>query len=260
MLNVGPYVYSNGDFKLTIPSTHFKFGEIHLVLGNNSSGKTLLLDLLSGYQKGLVSDEISKLAYVSSDYPFTEMGTIKQLVHMLSQLNKNFDFELFQEMINKFLKYQEVKNTDDLSLGQKKLLQLAVALAHHPKVLLLDDISNGLDQKHKLYLYEILQDLSLNQNVCIIIASNLFEDFIQIADQYLMIQSQILTTLGNGDHIVDTYFLWEGLLEDFNTIPKNLVYTYNSRRDHISALVNPSIKDSFQANIVDVLLLLGRGQ
>lgn len=69
------------------------------------------------------------------------------------------------------IEYLRSKPLIQLSNGENKKLQIARALLYHPSVLILDQPFTGLDVETRRYLHELLQELS-NQNVMIIVITS----------------------------------------------------------------------------------------
>ena len=76
----------------------------------------------------------------------------------------------YTEFCQKF-ELPEKKKYKDYSTGMKMKLCIAVALAHHPKMLLLDEATNGLDPVVRDELIDLLLDFVRDENHAILISS-----------------------------------------------------------------------------------------
>lgn len=132
-------------------------GRIHLLLGNNGVGKTTLLRLMAGliYPKAghirldgkevreRAVETLGKTAYVSD----IEAGlNIKPTAHaaLVKPFYKDFSDEILQEAMKMFAIDDET-TISSMSLGQRKKYYISLALAKRPRLMLLDEPTNGLD-------------------------------------------------------------------------------------------------------------------
>lgn len=135
-------------------------GEIYGFLGPNGAGKTTTIRMITGLTKISSGDIRIDGASIASDYKnaIQHVGTIvenpelypyltaeKNLLHF-ARMSKN----VTKEDIDSRLKLVRLDHVRDqkvrkFSLGMKQRLGIAQALIHHPKVLILDEPTNGLD-------------------------------------------------------------------------------------------------------------------
>jgi ABC-type multidrug transport system ATPase subunit len=74
------------------------------------------------------------------------------------------------------------KKVKDFSLGMKQRLGIANALVHSPKILILDEPTNGLDPSGIKDMRNFLKDLSYNKGITVMVSSHLLSEVQQIAD------------------------------------------------------------------------------
>ena len=179
-------------------------GEIYGLLGPNGAGKTTLmkcmlslLTITSGsieiFGKNLQEHREEILSQVGSiiETPiFYENCTAKEILEIHAQyMGKNIT-EL--DIINT-LRMVGLKNTTkkvkDFSLGMRQRLGLARAFLMKPRLLILDEPINGLDPVGIQEIRNLLQLLSKEHGITILISSHILSEISQIADKIGVIKN-----------------------------------------------------------------------
>ena len=179
-------------------------GEIYGLLGPNGAGKTTLmkcmlslLTITSGsieiFGKNLQEHREEILSQVGSiiETPiFYENCTAKEILEIHAQyMGKNIT-EL--DIINT-LRMVGLKNTTkkvkEFSLGMRQRLGLARAFLTKPRLLILDEPINGLDPVGIQEIRNLLQLLSKEHGITILISSHILSDISQIADKIGVIKN-----------------------------------------------------------------------
>lgn len=243
---------------LRIPKLNIEQGSFNLVLGHNSSGKTLFLNSLSGIVDGksepLIKDK--SIGFVSSQFPFQKDYRIKYIADLLRRLDNGFEMNVFKFYFKEYFDLSDLSLVGELSLGQKRILHLCLVIARKPEVLLLDDITNGLDQKHKKMVLEICQDLTYTHGITIIAATNLIEDFASVSDHFYLIKNKSLKYLGDAVSITQNYNPWSGSKEAFEEIPKDHVLASRNDARGVLALLDTEIYGTIDITITKLILLI----
>ena len=151
------------DFSLTLEQN-----KIYGLLGMNGTGKSTLLYLISGLlraKKGSVRfdgietckrkvDTLSEIFIVPEEFDLPAMS-LKEYVKLNSPFYPMFDGDVLEECLSDFELTSDVK-LDALSMGQKKKVFMAFALATNTKVLLMDEPTNGLDIPSKSQFRKVI--------------------------------------------------------------------------------------------------------
>lgn len=133
-------------------------GEIFGFIGPNGAGKSTTIKLLlniifptSGEAKILnldcVADTVKikeSIGYVPSEVRYYDNMKVQEIIDYAKSFRKNADSDYINELC-KLFDVELEKNISELSLGNKKKVAIVQALLHKPKVLILDEPTNGLD-------------------------------------------------------------------------------------------------------------------
>ncbi|MFD1361244.1 ABC transporter ATP-binding protein [Lentibacillus salinarum] len=178
-------------------------GEIFGFLGPNGAGKTTTIRMIVGLTN-ITSGDITVSGHsIATDYKqaIEHVGTIvenpelyqyltaeKNLIHF-GRMSKNVTKESIQKRLElvrlEHVKDQKVKK---FSLGMKQRLGIAQAMLHDPKVLILDEPTNGLDPSGVKEMRDYLRQVAKEENVAILISSHLLSEIELICDRYAIIQ------------------------------------------------------------------------
>ena len=179
-------------------------GEIYGLLGSNGAGKTTLmkcmlslLTITSGsieiFGKDLQEHREEILSQVGSiiETPiFYENCTAKEILEIHAQYMEKNITEL--DIINT-LRMVGLKNTTkkvkEFSLGMRQRLGLARAFLTKPRLLILDEPINGLDPVGIQEIRNLLQLLSKEHGITILISSHILSEISQIADKIGVIKN-----------------------------------------------------------------------
>ena len=181
------------DISLTVISN-----QLHALIGPNGAGKTTLIKMISGELKpdqGVVMlldrrvNHLSEIARVHrgcirSFQVSSIIGSmtvfenillaVKQKRSILKMLFRKFQSNssessfVYQTLNQLSLETMETKVASTLSHGDKRKLELAMALAMDPKILLLDEPFAGLDQAESSKLIELLKSIKKNMPIFLI--------------------------------------------------------------------------------------------
>jgi len=171
-------------------SLNVREGSIYGFLGPNGAGKTttikVLLNLLQTeddkvflFGKDLNKNRIEILSEIGSliEQPaiYSHLSGKENLLNraMLLRLNSTRVLEML-ELVN--LTEHANKKAGKYSLGMKQRLGIALALLHDPKLLILDEPTNGLDPNGILEMRQLLRKLVAEQGKTVFISSHLLSE------------------------------------------------------------------------------------
>ena len=169
-------------------------GEIFGFLGSNGCGKSTTMKMLTGllqptegevwlFGKKTNSDNIDarrRVGYMSQSFSLYSELTVQQnlVLHArLFHVPKEEIGERVEEMLRRF-GLENARNTlpDNLPLGMRQRLSLAVAMVHRPDILILDEPTSGVDPVARDGFWELLIELSRNDKVTIFISTHFMNE------------------------------------------------------------------------------------
>ncbi len=100
---------------------------------------------------------------------------------MLSGIYTDWDQKKFTDYLKQF-HLPEKKRLKTFSTGMKVKLEFAAALSHNPKLLILDEATNGLDPVFREEILEILREFTEQEDHSVLISSHITSDLDKIAD------------------------------------------------------------------------------
>lgn len=176
-------------------------GGVYGLLGSNGAGKTTLLQLISGLltpaSGEILFDGVSTRKRLPStlrdmyivpeeiDLPPIKLDTF---VKCNSPFYPNFSMEDMEHHLATFGIDKDVK-LDGISMGQKKKVALAFAMACNTKLLLMDEPTNGLDIPAKSAFRKFIVE-SMNDNRIFVISTHQVRDVSQILDHILIMNNR----------------------------------------------------------------------
>lgn len=272
---------SYGDFALDHIDLKLPGGSIMGLIGENGAGKTTtikcILNLirrdagtitLMGYDNiaqeqqakaevGVVLDE----CYFHDTLRPTDIHTI------LSRVYENWDKALFASCLKKF-QLPECKYVKEFSRGMKMKLSLAAALAHHPKLLILDEATAGLDPVVRDEILDEFLNFICDEDHAILISSHITSDLEKAADYITYLHQGRVVLSQPKDELLDRYGRVGCSTGDLAAIePGDLLRV---RRGTFGCEGLTSDRDVFQkkypgltvdpASLEDIMLLIGKGE
>lgn len=163
-----PYLLQ--DVSLNIPK-----GAYVSILGENGSSKTTLIKLILGILKPLKGDihlSTKKIGYVpqkfegfNSQFPLTVYELLK--VHMKAKNIKDETIISRSLDLVDMISYKN-KLIGNLSGGQQQKIFISRAFMGNPELLIMDELSTGVDVKSQDEIYSIIKDLNSKNNITVI--------------------------------------------------------------------------------------------
>ncbi|MFH1064103.1 MAG: ABC transporter ATP-binding protein [Candidatus Woesearchaeota archaeon] len=192
MLEVNHLTKKFGDFTaLDNLSFKLKEGELVSLLGTNGCGKTTAIKIIVGFQKensGTIkyngepmkqSHRSRVIGWAPQDDSFYGNLTLYENMIYFGNLNDVIVSEAKERAkeLLKLLKLDHKKNTlaKDLSGGMKRRLNMAIAMMHSPKILILDEPEAGVDPMSRVTLWEVVKEVKKKGTTILLVTHNLLE-------------------------------------------------------------------------------------
>ena len=240
-----------GDFKLDHISFAVPEGSVCGFIGQNGAGKTttinLILDIINRDEGeiNLFGKPVDKdHAYVREDVGvvFDEMGfhefmTAKDINIMMKNIYKNWDEVAFFDYLKKF-SLPSKKKCGAFSRGMRMKLQIAVAMSHKAKLLIMDEPTSGLDPIVRNEMIGIFRDFVVEEDHTILLSSHITGDLEKIADEVVFIEGGKIVFSGNKDEILEKHGILKCKKEEASKVSEALIVGVEEEAYSTSILVN----------------------
>ena len=196
-------------------------GEIFGFLGSNGSGKTTTMKMLTGLLPatsgkawlfgqpvGRTKEDLRRrVGYMSQSFSLYTELTVQQNLDLHGRL-----FHIppakaksqIGELIRRFgLERYVDQRAGELPLGIRQRLSLAVAVVHEPELLILDEPTSGVDPLARDSFWELLVDLSRNQDVTILVSTHFMNEAARCDRIALMHAGKVLAS-GSPAELINT--------------------------------------------------------
>ena len=225
-----------GDFKLDDISFSVPEGSVCGFIGQNGAGKTttinLILDIIkrdSGEIR-LFNESIDKdsaalrenIGVVFDEMGFHEFMTGKDINIMMKNIYKNWDEYRFFQYLKDF-SLPSKKKCGSFSRGMRMKLQIAVALSHNAKLLIMDEPTSGLDPIVRNEMINIFRDFVLEEDHTILLSSHITADLEKLADEVVFINKGRIVLAGNKDELLEKHGILKCKKDEADNISESIV-------------------------------------
>lgn len=236
-------------------SIKVKKGEFYSFLGINGAGKSTTISIMCGRLKkdsgkviidnkdidhdiDSIKSEIGVVFQNSVlDKQLTVYDNLKSRASLYGIYGKEFE-ERLNELANLLHFEENVKRPfGKLSGGQRRKIDIARALLHHPKILILDEPTTGLDPQTRQLLWSVINELRKKEELTIFLTTHYMEE---VSD------SDYIVILDEGKIVA------EGTPLDLkNKYTGDYITLYNISEDQIKTLKLPyeKIRDAYKISV-----------
>ncbi len=215
-----------GVFSLNNISFMLGKGYIMGLIGENGSGKTTILNIILGLykpDKGTVhlfgmnysgSEEDEKkikkdIGFVMTDELFYPAVTLYGNAEIYGKYYENYDRNILDDYLRRF-KLDKKQKYKELSKGQKLKFQFAFALAHQPKLLVLDEPTANFDPEFREQFLKTITEFVSDGEHSVILATHLTSDLDKIADYITFIHHGEVLISQDIETFLDKYSIVQG--------------------------------------------------
>jgi ABC-2 type transport system ATP-binding protein len=204
-------------------------GDIFGFLGPNGAGKTTTIRILTAIIKADTGNVL-----IDGHDIFEEPLAVKKIINALPESNGYYEWmtgreylELFSNLYEEKKSKKEIdKRLEDVGLsgkenhlirsysrGMKQRLGIARTLINRPKLLFLDEPTNGLDPKGRRHIHDLLIKLNQKRGTTIFLSTHLLDDVERLCKRIAIINYGKIVRVGDLDRmkgkgtIEDIFFL-----------------------------------------------------
>ncbi|WP_455542701.1 ABC transporter ATP-binding protein [Intestinibacter sp.] len=254
--------------KLALDNISFNIeeGEIFGLIGPNGAGKSTLINIITNLiscdsgdvfveNKNLLEDTI----YIKSI-----IGLVPQELAIIEQLTPYDNLEYFgylyglsgkllKDRINEALEFSGLmevkkKKISKLSGGMKRRLNIAIAILNHPKILILDEPTVGVDPQSRNHIFDFIKKLSKENNTTIIYTSHYMEEVEHLCSKIFIIDEGKEIAFGDQEYLKSLVFSNKKIHLKLNSLSADLLFNLKNLKGVVSQEEN---KDMMVSLIVD---------
>ena len=263
--------FSLDDLNLDLP-----YGCVLGLVGENGAGKSttirLIMDTLErdgGTVSVLGADNQSKefldlkedIGVVLDETFVPEVINARQMGKIMAGTYKNWDQAVYDGWIRRF-ELPLDKKFKDYSRGMTMKLGIAAALSHHPRLLLLDEATGGLDPMVREELLEVFADFAAQDGHAVLLSSHIVCDLERICDYIAFLHKGRLVLCEEKDLLLDKYGILKCSKEQLANIPEEAVHGERIGNYGVEALVERAYmpRDAVvdRARLEDIILYLSK--
>ena len=236
-------------FKLDDVSFNIEEGSICGFIGRNGAGKTTtlkgimgLIHLNSGEIKVFGRDIYEHEAENRQEMGFTLAETmfypdakIGQLTDVTSKFYPNWNQETYDKLCKRFSLDQN-KKVKELSSGMKVKYNLAVALSHGAKLLILDEPTSGIDPVSRDEILDIFKMIVKDGKRSILFSTHITSDLDKCADHIVYIKKGKIISSKTKDNFINDYKFITGPMSEFESV-KHKIVSHKEDKGEFTALI-----------------------
>ncbi|OKY26420.1 ABC transporter ATP-binding protein [Thalassotalea sp. PP2-459] len=235
-------------------SIKVKAGKTTAIVGSNGAGKSTLFKILLGVLApsdgtatvlGMPTNFLSPkirgdIGFVNEEHSLPFWMPVGKLVTIHKALYVNWNDAVYNDVVA-FFNVAKTQRISELSRGERAGVNLAMALAQQPKLLLLDEPTLGLDVVAKRAFLEALISIQNLSSCGIVYCSHSMDEVERVADDLLIMEKGALRFHSTPDEFVERVSAW---MVDFEEKMPN--------KENFPGLLNINrIDDSYQLVVLD---------
>jgi len=211
-------IYENKVYAIRDLNFRVEENEIYGFIGPNGAGKTTTLKIISGmldptegkckvFGKDVVKDKIAvkqEVGYLpEEDYLYGEM----KLEEHLAYIAELYEVNDVKEAVDQVLQLTELEDlrknlVKTLSKGQRRRAAIAKTLVHDPKVVILDELTSGLDPISSKHMLEMVRELK-RKGKTVIFSTHTLGEAVELCDHVLILHHGRKLIEGTPEEIIE---------------------------------------------------------
>ena len=264
------------NISFSIPS-----GSIVGLIGENGAGKSTTINSILGLIKKdsgkitILGHDIDtfdyamkeKVGVVFDGSNFSEELTPTKLSKVLQDVYSSWEQSYFNRLLDQ-LNIPATKKIKTFSKGMKMKLSIAVAFAHHPQLLILDEATSGLDPIVRDDILDMFLEFVQDEEHSILVSSHITSDLEKVADYIVFIHAGKVIFCEPKDELLERYGIIKCGAVQFDAIDKKDIIAYRKQDYEWQVLVTDREKAAkkypkamvIPATIDEIMLLYVKGE
>ena len=239
-------------------------GRIVGFIGENGAGKSTTINLILDELKrdngqiqifgmeNTISSVKENIGVVFDECNFHDVFNTSDIEKILSGIYKSWDSNLYRQYLKKF-KIPERKQIGSFSKGMKMKLSIICAMAHKPKLLILDEATTGLDPVVRDEMLDLFLEFIQDEECSIFFSSHITSDIQKIADYVILIHQGKIIFEEQKDDLVYNFGIVKCGKEKFTSISPDDYIIHRITNVSVECLVRDkeAIKRKYKNIVVD---------
>ena len=182
----------------------------------------------------------------------------------MQKIYRNWDSSQYTQLLKNF-QIVNTKKISEMSKGMKSKLMLAVAMSHHPKFLILDEITSGLDPVIRDDILMFLKDFVMNGENAVFFSTHITSDLDKVADDIAFLNNGQLVFYENIKKLKNEYALLQCNQKELLSVDPNDMIAHYAVNDQAIALIHNYVRQEFYPGTItsptidDIMLLYIKG-
>lgn len=268
---------------------NLRAGEVHALIGENGAGKSTLMKVLLGLHKRdggeIVFDGKTVTFADPAEALRSGVSMIHQEVNLVHQMSVSENIWLGRERLymtmglistrkrdqatKELLRSLEIEiepsaRVNSLSIGQMQLVELARAVSHNPRIIIMDEPTSALTDQEVEKLYRIIRSLTA-KGVAIVFISHKLEELYQICDRVTIMRDGHYVGCYNMSDITNEMMIKlitdrtveQMFIKEKTPLGDTALEVRNLSRDHICSDINFTVR---AGEVVGFCGLMGAGR
>ncbi len=239
-------------------------GRIVGFIGENGAGKSTTINLILDELKrdhgqiqifgkeNTISSVREEIGVVFDECNFHDVFNTSDIEKILSGVYKSWDSSLYRQYLKRF-KIPERKPIGSFSKGMKMKLSIICAMAHKPKLLILDEATTGLDPVVRDEMLDLFLEFIQDEERSIFFSSHITSDIQKIADYVILIHQGKIIFEEQKDDLVYRLGILKCGKEQFASISPDDYLIHRITNVNVECLVRDkqAIRHKYKNIVVD---------
>lgn len=203
-----------------------------------------------------------EIGAVLDEVGFPDCLTAPQIGKIMENTYQNWDNAVYGDLLKKF-SMPTKKMFQEYSRGMKMKLGIAVALSHHPKLLILDEATNGLDPVARDEVVDMICEFTRDESHAVLVSSHIVTDLEKICDYIAFLHKGELLLCEEKDVLLTEYGIVHCSSESIQEIAPSAIIRKKETAFGVEAVVKrkdiPSGLDYSPVSIEELFVSMVKG-